>query len=35
MPALCHAVFFFFLADVILRTLGEGTFGKVVCCKDR
>lgn len=21
--------------DVILRTLGEGTFGKVVCCKDR
>ncbi len=21
--------------DVILRTLGEGTFGKVVCCKDK
>lgn len=21
--------------DLILRTLGEGTFGKVVCCEDR
>ena len=24
-----------FAADEILRTLGEGTFGKVVCCEDR
>ena len=21
--------------DEVLRTLGEGTFGKVVCCKDK